>query len=108
MKTQRYGWVRDVPDHRDLHYRRTLKQLPSSVDLRSQFPPAYDQGELGSCTANAVAGLVQFDEKKSTLSPPRCDRGCSSTTRNACGYCYMPYLLDPDLAGDFWTVRRVT
>jgi len=64
MKRQRYGWVRDIPDHRDLHFSSALRQPPVSVDLRSQFPPVYDQGELGSCTANAVAGLMQFDEEK--------------------------------------------
>lgn len=34
--------------------------LPAKVDLRSQFPPVYDQGQLGSCTANATCGAVQF------------------------------------------------
>jgi C1A family cysteine protease len=64
MKRQRYGWVRDIPDHRDFHFSSALRQPAVSVDLRSQFPPVYDQGELGSCTANAVAGLMQFDEEK--------------------------------------------
>src|SRR4051812_38919528 len=35
--------------------------LPKKVDLRSGCPPVYDQGELGSCTANAIAGALQFD-----------------------------------------------
>ncbi len=64
MKTQRYGWVRDLPDHRDFRFGSALKRLPTLVDLRAQFPPVYDQGDLGSCTANAVAGLMQFDEEK--------------------------------------------
>lgn len=34
--------------------------LPRNVDLRSQFPPVYDQGQLGSCTANATCAAVQF------------------------------------------------
>lgn len=34
--------------------------LPSSVDLRSRMPPVYNQGALGSCTANALCALVQF------------------------------------------------
>nr|WP_228731331.1 C1 family peptidase [Clostridium zeae] len=27
--------------------------MPKSIDLRDKMPPIYDQGELGSCTANA-------------------------------------------------------
>jgi C1A family cysteine protease len=34
--------------------------LPPSADLSSQCPPVYDQGQLGSCTANAGAGLAEF------------------------------------------------
>jgi C1A family cysteine protease len=34
--------------------------LPSSIDLRPQCPPVYDQGELGSCTANGIAGAIEF------------------------------------------------
>jgi C1A family cysteine protease len=33
--------------------------IPQEVDLRSQFPDCYDQGQLGSCTANGTAGLIQ-------------------------------------------------
>ena len=67
MKIQRYGWIRDLPDHRDFMYSvpvATLQALPSSVDLRPHCPPVYDQGQLGSCTANAIAGALQFDEIK--------------------------------------------
>jgi C1A family cysteine protease len=34
------------------------------VDLRSECPPLYDQGQLGSCTANAIAGAIEFDQRK--------------------------------------------
>ena len=34
--------------------------LPSSVDLRPLCPPVYDQGSLGSCTAHALVGCVEF------------------------------------------------
>ena len=37
--------------------------LPSSVDLRGSFPPIEDQESLGSCTANAGVGLVEYFEK---------------------------------------------
>ena len=32
-------------------------------------PPVYDQGQLGSCTGNAIAGAVQFDREKQKLKP---------------------------------------
>jgi len=55
----RYGWLPDLPDHRDHYYAAVVEKaaaLPASVDLRAQCPPVYDQGQLGSCTANAIAG----------------------------------------------------
>jgi C1A family cysteine protease len=36
--------------------------LPSKVDLRTNFPPVYDQGNLGSCTANALCSVYEFEE----------------------------------------------
>jgi C1A family cysteine protease len=38
--------------------------LPPSVDLRPECPPVYDQGQLGSCTANGIAGAIEFDQRK--------------------------------------------
>lgn len=38
--------------------------LPTLVDLRKQCPAVYDQGNLGSCTANAICGAYQFDQMK--------------------------------------------
>lgn len=38
--------------------------LPESVDLRNKFPAVYDQGTLGSCTANAVVAAYQYLNKK--------------------------------------------
>ena len=37
--------------------------IPATVDLRASFPPVFDQGQLGSCTANAAAGLVDYFEQ---------------------------------------------
>ena len=34
--------------------------LPTSVDLRSKMPPVYDQGQLGSCTANALSAAYEY------------------------------------------------
>ena len=63
-----YGWARDLPDERDHLYAAPLlsfkKGLPPSVDLRSKCPPVYDQGQLGSCTGNAIAGAIEFDQRK--------------------------------------------
>jgi len=59
----KYGWLPDLPDGRDLLYAapfESLQTLPLSVDMRPLCPPVYDQGDLGSCTANAVGGNVQF------------------------------------------------
>jgi C1A family cysteine protease len=38
--------------------------LPKIIDLRNNFCIVYDQGKLGSCTANALAAAVSFEEKK--------------------------------------------
>jgi C1A family cysteine protease len=62
-----YGWTPDLPDQRDRVYaapQRVLGALPPNVDLRSACPPVVDQGELGSCTANAIAGALEFDQMK--------------------------------------------
>jgi len=63
-----YGWIRDLPDTRDFLFSAPLirfpQGLPPSVDLRSECPPVYDQGQLGSCTANGIAGAIQFDQGK--------------------------------------------
>jgi C1A family cysteine protease len=73
-----HGWVPDLPDHRDFFYTapaKLLRALPSRVDLRMNCPPVYHQGELHSCTANAIAAAIQFDKMKQahpeTLRPSR-------------------------------------
>src|SRR5439155_17087161 len=62
-----YGWIPDLPDHRDRLYAAPLAalgRLPPRVDLRAACPPIYDQGQLGSCTANAIAAALEFDQLK--------------------------------------------
>lgn len=59
-----YNVVRDTDDERDyrleLEYEKATT-LPTSVDLRSLCPVVYDQGQEGSCTANAgVAARVML------------------------------------------------
>ena len=69
-KTARYGWVPDLPDARDHLYAApaiALAALPPIADLRSGCPPVYNQGRIGSCTANAIAAAFEFDLKKQSL-----------------------------------------
>ncbi|MDD5679782.1 MAG: peptidase, partial [Candidatus Omnitrophica bacterium] len=70
-KIQRsYGWVPDVPDQRDYLYSaiRPVVRLPRKVDLREGCSIVEDQGNLGSCTAQALAGNQEFLDKKADLS----------------------------------------
>ena len=78
MKSQRTpkphhlrGWIPDYPDERDLLFadlRRTAAPLPASVDLRTDMSPVENQGQLGSCTANALAGALECLEVKAGKS----------------------------------------
>ena len=86
------GWLRDWPDYRDLtsEYDRvparasrlgqkesvkamltkvgvaepTRSLSPTSPALKPWFSPIEDQGSLGSCTANAGVGLVEYFERR--------------------------------------------
>ncbi|MGB9736570.1 MAG: C1 family peptidase [bacterium] len=65
MIKRKYGWRPDVPDQRDFLYAKIIripKKLPPKVDLIKYCSPVEDQGELGSCTANAIAGNIEFLE----------------------------------------------
>jgi C1A family cysteine protease len=67
-----YGWAPDLPDARDQMYMAPAAvHLPERVDLTKQCPPVYDQGQLGSCTGNAIAGAIQFDRIKQGIARPR-------------------------------------
>jgi C1A family cysteine protease len=82
------GWLPDRPDVRDLTFdspevRKLLgasgskslqalagdaaadAELPAAVDLREFFSQVEDQGELGSCTANAACGMVEYYQRRS-------------------------------------------
>jgi len=85
------GWLRDLPDFRDYTIasdevrlklkalnQRSIKAnltaagvlraspaaLPAAVDLRAWCSPIEDQKNLGSCTANAGVGLVEYFERR--------------------------------------------
>jgi C1A family cysteine protease len=77
-KIARYGWVPDLPDARDHLFAappQTLLGLPRSVDLRDRCPKeVYDQGQLGSCTANAIGAAFEYcllEQKASDFMPSR-------------------------------------
>ena len=72
------GWIPDYPDFRDYTENTEAvkfvlcpkgepraKSLPNSVDLRAWCSPVEDQGRLGSCTAHAGAGIIEYYERKS-------------------------------------------
>lgn len=57
-----YGWIPDLPDHRDLIFKRVkpkVKILDES-DWRKFCSPVEDQDNLGSCTANAGVGVNEI------------------------------------------------
>jgi C1A family cysteine protease len=81
------GWIPDYPDFRDYteettEVRQILKGTglplgqtrksercsqtpPSAIDLREWCPPVENQGRLGSCTAQAGVGIIEYYERKS-------------------------------------------
>lgn len=71
MTQRKYGWRRDLPDFRDeiRPWSVTDSDLPKKVDLRPNCPPVYDQGQTGSCTANAIAAALEFDQQRQKMEP---------------------------------------
>lgn len=63
-RTMRYGWQPDLPDRRDYKLKVSKRVAPTHVNLRPLFPAPYDQGDTGSCTANALAACFAFAAKK--------------------------------------------
>jgi C1A family cysteine protease len=66
-----YGWKPDLPDARDLIFaasKPVVDNLPPSTDLRPGCPSVYDQGQIGSCTANAIAGAFEFELLRQQLA----------------------------------------
>jgi C1A family cysteine protease len=75
MPTRYFGLLPDRFDERDLllHQHVSLPlaaALPPSVDLRATgalADPIFDQGELGSCTANAIAAALMYAQRAQRL-----------------------------------------
>jgi C1A family cysteine protease len=76
------GWLRDLPDIRDYtpeaeevapilagtaagKTKAKAAAVPAKTDLRTWFSPIENQGQLGSCTANAGVGLLEYFERRS-------------------------------------------
>lgn len=75
------GRHRDLPDFRD-HTAETeavsrilgksaslttaTKKLPAAMDLRAWCSPVENQGNLGSCTAHAGVGMLEYYERRTT------------------------------------------
>ena len=71
-RIQKFGWIPDLPDQRDFLYAAPApfqSNIPASMDLSGLCPPVYDQGQLGSCTANAIGGAIEFEQMKQKLPP---------------------------------------
>lgn len=70
MKNYSLGWIPDVPDCRDVPFRLTFRlpsELPAVVALRAGCAPVEDQESLGSCTAQALVGALEFLQIKAGL-----------------------------------------
>lgn len=77
FKNPSMGWMPDYPDFRDYTNDHedivpmlnkigafSASKVPSKVDLRKWCSPIEDQGRIGSCTANAGVGLVEYLERR--------------------------------------------
>jgi len=60
----KYHWVRDKIDSRDHSYQLTNTTQSNIVDLRQYCSLIENQGNLGSCTGNAIAGAIELLHKR--------------------------------------------
>lgn len=73
---RKFGWLPERPDQRDKQFnhlrvlRRLRGRLPSKVDLREtgHLTGVWDQGNLGSCTAQAIGKAYQYAQRKQNLA----------------------------------------
>ncbi|MBL8526222.1 MAG: hypothetical protein JNL68_00910, partial [Burkholderiales bacterium] len=73
------GYLRDLPDMRDYDaetnsvrkvlkaskpLQEAMKAAPAAVDLRAWCSPIEDQGTIGSCTAHAGVGMIEYYQRR--------------------------------------------
>lgn len=63
-KEKKDNLVITTPHDQYKNIMRASKNKPKKVDLRTKFPPPFDQGDIGSCTANALCGVISYDDPK--------------------------------------------
>lgn len=80
MTVEKFGWIPDMPDKRDLHVNWEAVDAPGHIVVESQKGkevidlrpknggfPIFQQGHLGSCTANALAAAYHFTLHKMNI-----------------------------------------
>lgn len=70
---KKYGWKKGETYEKTEKYSFDLgfnHNAIKQVDLRDKCPSVYDQGHLGSCTANAIGFCYHYDELKQNESSP--------------------------------------
>ena len=62
VEFNKYGWKRDSPDYRDKYVHYNLLLNPEDLDLRHKMPGIYNQYNIGSSVANAVAAAYEYNQ----------------------------------------------
>jgi C1A family cysteine protease len=67
--TRKLGWRPDLPDFRDHRVKLgspflQAMDIPAAVDLRPQCSAVENQGQISSCTGNAIVGALEVLENK--------------------------------------------
>ncbi len=57
-----FGWHPSLPDIRNVASDVIGLTIVDEVDPRGEMPDPYDQGQLGSCTGNALAGAKEYND----------------------------------------------
>ncbi len=73
-RVRRYGWKPSLPDLRDHVADASHLAVLDEVDPRGDMPSVFDQGTLGSCTANAVGAAVEYELKLNGSDPGHLSR----------------------------------
>ena len=63
----KFGWIPDLPDHRDMKYRAVAPvHIADHVDMRNInfMPTIVDQGDFSACTGNSTAALFHYMHRK--------------------------------------------